>query len=367
MSNVLDTLKTILSKELPEDQAQAFINELTYALGQGSVEISKDATGSVIVTGSNNIVGDNNQIVINQSVNSEELVKNLRQLIKRNGDQNIHVGNIYTGATPEQIRFIIKELTFQTSHPDQSFNEDQGSNSYTDNPSFSRLHIDPKIAEAINSKLEMIEEIRGAGYLPVIQESELSEIKQHLQKIHNLNQDLQTIVERSDRIIQEAVAIMRLQLDSFNLAGTRLVKNVPGTTSTVECQQAEAKIFTFFSHGIEDSRLGADWMTKNMDSLIKYAHRKSLQQSSNSNISEEMINDFDLSLKHFLEQIIFSLYWGSYEILDTPEIPLIFGVEQYKFAFQSMKEIVSPRLRSETIQAIEECLDYLINRLSFNE
>jgi hypothetical protein len=355
MSDALETLKTILNEKLSDDEAQAFAAELTRASGEGSVAISGDATGAVTLTGSQNIAGNNNQFVINQGIDVVELVKILLSVLR-------------DGFIIDPIRLLIQELNLlQPPHLNRSPDADQEGSSFAGDLPFRKLVLDLTTLKEINAKLEIIEEIYRAGYLPTTQQPELIKLKQRLQAFNNLNQELQNITEQGDRLVQEAVAAMRLQLDFLKLAGADLTGDAHASVSELECQQAEAEIFKIFAHRLEDSRLGAEWIAKNMDMLINHASKAMLKEVSDLNASESRINDFKFSLKQFLEQVNFSLYWGTYEMLDSPEIPLVVGTDQYKIAFQSMKETVSLRLRSETIQSIEECLDYLIERLRFYE
>jgi hypothetical protein len=80
MSKELETLRAILAENLPEDQVCELISTLTIASGNGSVAIDGDAAGAVTVTGSQNIVGDNNHVVIHQGITAEELINILRKL-----------------------------------------------------------------------------------------------------------------------------------------------------------------------------------------------------------------------------------------------------------------------------------------------
>jgi energy-coupling factor transporter ATP-binding protein EcfA2 len=83
-SDGLEKLKAILRKKFPDAldaEVQALITELTIALGKGAVAIGGDASEAVIITGSQNIVGDNNRVVINQGTDPEELVKMLRSIL----------------------------------------------------------------------------------------------------------------------------------------------------------------------------------------------------------------------------------------------------------------------------------------------
>ena len=97
MSNALDTLREILGEKLSDEQVQALIAELAIASGEGSVAIAGDATSSVTLTGSQNIAGNNNQVVIHQGINANELVKILHGFLDA---RDMH----------ETIRSLMQEL-----------------------------------------------------------------------------------------------------------------------------------------------------------------------------------------------------------------------------------------------------------------
>jgi hypothetical protein len=81
MPESLDHLKAAL-RDLPQDKLQALLAEVATAAGQGAVAIARDSTGAVIVTGSDNIVGDNNSVVIHQEADGETLKKAFLEAIK---------------------------------------------------------------------------------------------------------------------------------------------------------------------------------------------------------------------------------------------------------------------------------------------
>ena len=255
----------------------------------------------------------------------------------------------------------------QSQRPNLSCDTPQDSEKFADNLPFKKLIIAPSTVEKINRRMEIIEEIYHADYLPVPQQSELRKLKQLLQTFNTLNQDLQNIAERGDRLIQESVAAMRLHLNALKLAGQTMPEDIKASVPEMECQQIEATIFERFVHGLEDSRVGAEWIINNIESLQNHAYNVVIKSFPELNTTDQAIGDFRLSLKHFLQHINLSLYWGTYEVLDSLNIPLVLGTKQYETAFRAMKESISPRLRSETIQAIEESLNYLIDRLKFYE
>ena len=79
MSESLENLKAAL-KDLPQENLQALLAEVT-ASGQGAVAIARDATGAKIVTGSDNILGDNNRVVIHQGMDVETLKRVLQEVL----------------------------------------------------------------------------------------------------------------------------------------------------------------------------------------------------------------------------------------------------------------------------------------------
>jgi hypothetical protein len=83
-SDGFERLKAILQEKLPDAEVQVIMAELAIAFGNGSVAITGDATNAVTLTGSQNIGGDHNQVVINQGITSEELSKIFRQLLQQN-------------------------------------------------------------------------------------------------------------------------------------------------------------------------------------------------------------------------------------------------------------------------------------------
>ena len=79
MSESLENLKAAL-KDLSQENLQALLAEVT-ASGQGAVAIARDATGAKIVTGSDNILGDNNRVVIHQGMDAEILKLVLQEVL----------------------------------------------------------------------------------------------------------------------------------------------------------------------------------------------------------------------------------------------------------------------------------------------
>ena len=79
ISDSLENLKAAL-KELSQENLRALLAEVT-ASGQGAVAVARDATGAKIVTGSDNILGDNNRVVIHQGMDAETLKLLLQEVL----------------------------------------------------------------------------------------------------------------------------------------------------------------------------------------------------------------------------------------------------------------------------------------------
>jgi hypothetical protein len=325
-------------QEIPDGKlSEECVPEATIASGDGAVSITGDVTDTVAVTGNQNITGDNNSFVINQGIGLE------------------------------QVRLIIQHIeSFRSSQPRSSLAEPQNAE-HSEEISFRPLVLDLTTLAAINRQINVIDEIYHAGYLSEQQQQQVRQLLHQIQLFNKLNQDLQGIEKQGNSLIQVAVSAMRLQLEGLKLAGREITLNNRDQVSNreIECQQEEAQIIQTFIDRLEDSRIGAEWIVKSMKMLISYASDETFKQFAELSTSEEVVGDFKFSLKQFLEQVNFCLYWGSYEILDSPEIPLVLGIEQYEVAFQAIKKAIPKRFRRETIQEIETCLDYLLDHLVF--
>jgi hypothetical protein len=281
---------------------------------------------------------------------------------------DVHIGDVNHGVTLEQIRFIIQELSsFRLPHSEPSDGKGNENGSCSRDLPFRKLNLDSTTVKAINTRLDIIQEIYEAGYFPVPLQQELQQLKQHLQSFNELHENLHSILEQGDGLIREALESMRLQLNALKISSQNLTDTVQNKLSQTElnCRKEETQAFQTFIEGLEDSRAGAEWISTNTEVLTKYACKRLQDHFIRLDLSDKVIDDFRFSLKQFLEQVSFSLHWGTYEILDSPEIPFVLETELYEEAFRLMQKGVSKQLRPETLREIELCLDYLIERLPF--
>lgn len=282
------------------------------------------------------------------------------------GDNN-HIGDVYNGLTLDDIRALIQEIiALQTTTHDSSTDLKDPDLSI-DDVSFRKLVLDQSTLNAINRQLGLIEEIWNAGCLPPSQQENLTQLIHRLSVFHTLNEELQTLAEQGNALIKQATNEMRLQLDALKLSSQKLTTAAQAQMSDHDlvCQQEEVEIFHAFSNRLEDSRAGAALIGKNNILLAKYACKKLHSKLEKLGVSAKGIEEFEFSLKQFLEQVEFSLYWGSYQILNSPEIPLIVDIELYEEAFRLIRKGIPKQLRPETTEEINKCFDYLIERLEF--
>jgi hypothetical protein len=119
--------------------------------------------------------------------------------------------------------------------------------------------------------------------------------------------------------------------------------------------------------GLEDGREASTWLNKNLFQLARSAGKHVLAQCTEikSTASPEQLDDFYFSIEQFLEQVSQCLSWGRYNILDSPDIPLIFDSYAYEMAFSYIKKMLPTHLSDESIQQLKDYIDYLIQRLPY--
>jgi HEAT repeat protein len=117
MSEAIEKLKAILREKLLDDEAKMILSELTIASGKCSVSIGGDATESVIVTGSNNIVGDNNH-VINQNTDPETIRQIFVEILSSHEISPIELKEAVCNFL-EQVEDKFKKLKF--FHSEETF------------------------------------------------------------------------------------------------------------------------------------------------------------------------------------------------------------------------------------------------------
>ncbi|MEM9807644.1 MAG: hypothetical protein AAF959_20460 [Cyanobacteria bacterium P01_D01_bin.56] len=314
--------------------------------------------------------------------------RTLEQVVSNTGKFNLvvdkevdlHVGDSYNSfgeLTPEKIHLLVREL-LQEVQSLHSISENSAENSieYSETSINDLSLLDSTFKsdkiEAVSSKLELIQRVYNFIYnFGCITEASQLVLSNLIQDLKNINEKLQSIEERGDRLIQSAVVDMRQQLAGLKLGVKDLTAEIRTALSPeeLEWRQTENQLLENFVSRLEDSRIGSTWIDRNIEVLKKYAYKQVLKEFPELDLPEDKANRFQLSLKQFLEQVSFCLYWGTYSILDSPDIPFELEIEHYETAFiairESIKRRTSSQLRIETIHAIEECFDYLIARLPF--
>jgi len=136
-----------------------------------------------------------------------------------------------------------------------------------------------------------------------------------------------------------------------------------------EAIRNEIEVLGQFQGSLEDGREAAAWLDENRAQLAETGGRLALNQFSaiKEVASPEQVNEFYFSIEQFLEQISHCLTWGSYDILDEPEIPVIFENKVYETAFRKIKKRLPAQLNDNAKEQLINCIDYLIEVLVRDE
>jgi len=120
-----------------------------------------------------------------------------------------------------------------------------------------------------------------------------------------------------------------------------------------------------FQGSLENGREAAAWLDESRTKLVETVGRLALDQFPDIKeaASPEQVDDYYFSIKQFLEQISHCLIWGRYDILDEPEIPLVFENKVYETAFRKIKKRLPEYLNEDSKEQLINCIDYLVKVL----
>lgn len=239
----------------------------------------------------------------------------------------------------------------------------------TEEEELEELDLDVRSIKLINSRLKAVEEIRKVGQLSEKQEEEFQVLKNQVQSLMGLDQELKETAKRTQALLRRAVQSLEEKLEDINLYKQELigVSYQQEYNDKIEFIKSQIEIVKKFEINLEVGRAASAWLDKNIAQLAKSAGKRALNRCPEikSTASPEQIDDFYFSLEQFLEQISHSLSWGRYNILDSPEIPLVFDSHAYEVAFNLIQEMLPSHLHKEIIEQIKDYINYLIQRLSY--
>ena len=316
---------------------------------------------------------------IEANTHTLEDLKVLRQLLGRGdreaisqlGKYNVNVGEgtsleigdrVYVEWSDKAIQALtgaIQTLPLSGRQAQQTAEEEE----------LEELDLDVQSIKLINSRLKAVEEIRKVGQLSEKQEEEFNTLKIQVQSLSRLNRELKETAKRTKTLLQVAVQFLEEKLEDIKLSKKELigVSYQQEYNDQIEFIKSQIEIVKRFEMNLEVGREASAWLDKNIAQLAKSAGKGALNRCPEikSTASPEQIDDFYFSIEQFLEQVSHSLSWGRYNILDSPEIPLVFDSHAYEVAFNLIKKMLPSHLPEKNIDQIKDYINYLISRLSY--
>lgn len=239
----------------------------------------------------------------------------------------------------------------------------------TEEEELEELDLDVRSIKLINSRLKAVEEIRKVGQLSEKQEEEFNTLKIQVQSLSRLNRELKQTAKRTKTLLQGAVQSLEEKLEDIKLSKKELigVSYQQEYNDQIEFIKSQIEIVKRFEMNLAVGREASAWLDKNIAQLSKSAGKRALNRCPEikTTASPEQIDDFYFSIEQFLEQVSHSLSLGRYNILDSPEIPLVFDSHIYEVGFNFIKEMLPSHLPEEIIEQIKDYINYLILRLSY--
>ncbi|MBE9140318.1 hypothetical protein IQ254_24490 [Nodosilinea sp. LEGE 07088] len=237
------------------------------------------------------------------------------------------------------------------------------------------LSIDSEQIKKVNLDLEIINDLEKKGYLNEKQRYAFTDLKQEVNFLNEFDQRLKKLHSAAKVLLEEGKENLIKKIELLRIEGEKLLdpKVIEKILQEKDCKESELRIIENLIRELEESAGIAVWIDKNRKVLSKrYGHDalKAFPDIKNS-VDAKKVSYFCFSIYQFLEQISHCLKWGRHDILDSPDIPLVFDYQVYETAFSLIKETIDKNLNERFDQAsrklANECIDYLISQLPFYE
>ncbi len=129
--------------------------------------------------------------------------------------------------------------------------------------------------------------------------------------------------------------------------------------------QNQLNVITQFQNELEQGSQVAQWLDENSSVLARNIGQEALTQNLEvrNTASGEDIEHFYFSINQFLETLSHCLKWGRSNILENPEIPLVFNVYLYEAAFRSLEKLLPQNLPASGVEQFKTYVNYLLYKL----
>lgn len=233
-----------------------------------------------------------------------------------------------------------------------------------------KLILDSRSVEWINLGLEIGQKRLQAGQLSEEQIQKFDVLKSQVQQITSINKQLREAGEKAQSLIYETQQTLQAEIEKLRSAGSHKTKNLLELDSDkseiddrLMIYEKQYELLKQFEKSRENGQKAAIWLNDHREQLVVRAASAALEQHPQEVLSPSKIDDFQWGINKYLKRISHCLEWGRNNLLDEPTGLDVFPPEVYESAFLYVKERIPPRLQSEVIEQLSDCIDYLIERL----
>jgi hypothetical protein len=229
--------------------------------------------------------------------------------------------------------------------------------------------------ERINSDLELIDSLDKKGYLGAPQLDAFTALKQEIHSLNEYSKKLEELHFVAKALLEEGRINLMDKIELLKIEGKKILDSeiLAQLAQERKCKENELKALENFIQELEEAGRISAWIDKRRKAISKRFGREALKEFPDieSTIDPDRVSYFFFSIDQFLEQVVHCLKWGRYDILDSPDIPLVLDCRAYERAFSLIKEAIEKDLPARFNQAsrklANDCIDYLIAQLPFYE
>lgn len=278
----------------------------------------------------------------------------------------IHIGDTINQSLDESsLRALIKAI--------KEANESTGGKVYQNLQSvpLEIVKVDSDAIDSLNSNLKIVDRLDDQGNLTSTQRTAFLGLKKEIHSLNEFDQKLEELHYVAKSLLQETRLSLKEKIRALEREPGSLLdgQSPEALERELECKTKELEVLEDFINELDDAGKIADWIDGESKSMAKRYGRKALRKFPDIEkyIDPEKISDFCFSIYQFLQQVSHCLRWGSRNILDNPEIPLVLDYTIYEEAFSLVQEEIDENAPSRFSQEIKnlarECIDYLIFQL----
>jgi hypothetical protein len=246
---------------------------------------------------------------------------------------------------------------------------------YLKNQPLEPLKVNFEQVKEVNSDLEYVRSLELNGYLEEPQKSAFKKIKHEIHTLNDFSRKLERLHFETKALLTDSKMSLIEKIKTLKTESEKALdpQSLINLAQEKECREGELRILHEFMEELEASGEVAVWIENKAKVLAKRFGREALDSFPDikNHVDDKSVGYFCYSLYQFLEQISHCLKWGRYDILDSPEIPLVLDFHVYEKAFYLIKENIDESLPLRFSQVgkrlMREYMDYAISQFSTYE